>query len=291
MSIAIRRLKGNSKKLFCEGSLYLGLTAGFVGYWNYRIAIKKEFLLSHAHYRLSSPVRNMTPFEPIWMHWFRMPEKEYTIYHKFMPYYIIGQLDYSKEILIPKDRVVDGKKQKGFDVINPLYCYDGGKFNVEFMHEKNMIRQERAAMIIHRGWIPYEMKNKKTRPWETNSNQLVKVKGIFRQAEDHHYYKHPNNPTNNEWNNLALHDIAIFWELPNANELKQFYFQAVDIGDQGGSTVNNSTTVYKWPHVLTKDELVRDYYSWWTKEGVNRGLYYSLGSVSLASWLFFFMTI
>jgi cytochrome oxidase assembly protein ShyY1 len=36
--------------------------------------------------------------------WFRMPRQEYEMHHKFVPYYMIGQLDYTKEILIPEKK-------------------------------------------------------------------------------------------------------------------------------------------------------------------------------------------
>lgn len=33
--------------------------------------------------------------------WYKMPEVEFNVYHRFKPYFIIGQLDQTKEILIP----------------------------------------------------------------------------------------------------------------------------------------------------------------------------------------------
>jgi hypothetical protein len=53
--------------------------------------------------------------------------------------------------------------------------------------------------------------------------------GVFRAGKDIHDYKVPNNPDNNEWHNLALEDIGIFWDLPNWDEAKYFYFHAVDL--------------------------------------------------------------
>jgi len=61
--------------------------------------------------------------------WHRMPDEEFTVYHRFKPYYIIGQLDQSKEVLIPRDKVTDGITYSGFDVLNPLYCYEGGRIS------------------------------------------------------------------------------------------------------------------------------------------------------------------
>lgn len=295
MSVALRRLRGNNKKLVNYGALHLSLATGFVAYWNYRIKIKKEFLLSAGQYRFGQPMTNMTPWEATFLTWYRMPPMEYIMHHRFRPYFVIGQIDYTKEILLPKTRHINGKKLAGYDVINPLYCYDGGKIHLESIAKgeddsNKLIRPEKAALILHRGWIPYHMKNKKTRPWETNSHQLVKVNGVFRPSPDIHEYKKPNNPTNNEWYNLALEDIARFWELPNANEMKFYYFQQVDVHNEGGSTVNNSKVLYKWPYLLNKDDTIRDHYNWWCHEKWNKYIYYGLTPVSVASFVIFYLT-
>lgn len=292
MSVAIRRLRGNNRRLANYGAFHLGLITGFIGYWNYRMKIKKEFLLSHGQYKFSQPITNMTPWNVTYLTWYRMPMQEYLAYHQFRPYFVIGQIDYTKEVLLPKTRYVNGKKMRGYDVINPFYCYDGGKI---YLHKlvkdpEQAIEQDRAALILHRGWIPYDMKNKKSRPWETNSHQLVKVQGVFRQAPNIHSYSKPNNPSNNEWYNLALEDIARFWELPNFMEMKFFYFQQVDVLQQGGSTVNNSAEKYKWPYVLNREDTIRDELDWWLHERVNKFLYYSLTGVSAISWAVYFLT-
>jgi hypothetical protein len=59
---------------------------------------------------------------------------------------------------------------------------------------------------------------------------LVKINGTFRKGKNVHDYRVPNDPDSNEWNNLALEDIGIYWELPNFDECKFFYFHAVDFG-------------------------------------------------------------
>lgn len=56
-----------------------------------------------------------------------MPDEEWVVYHRFKPYFLIGQLDHSKEVLIPREK----NGQAGFDVINPLYCYEGGKVSMK----------------------------------------------------------------------------------------------------------------------------------------------------------------
>lgn len=54
-----------------------------------------------------------------------MPDTEFDAFHKFRPYFLLGQLDYSKEILIPKKNAETN--EEGYDIINPLYCYEGGR--------------------------------------------------------------------------------------------------------------------------------------------------------------------
>lgn len=73
---------------------------------------------------------NCTPWTQMYFTWWRMPETEWTVYHMFKPYYVIGQLDTSKEVLIPRKKVVNGQECDGFDVINPLFCYEGGKLSM-----------------------------------------------------------------------------------------------------------------------------------------------------------------
>jgi len=88
--------------------------------------------------------------------WWRMPEEEWTVYHRFRPYFVIGQLDYSKEVLIPRTKTVGGQPVAGFDVINPFYCYEGGKISMRVGIEDSgdPIKIDRAALIVRRGWIP-----------------------------------------------------------------------------------------------------------------------------------------
>lgn len=63
-----------------------------------------------------------------------------------------------------------------------------------------------------------------------NTQQLVKINGTFLKGKNIHDYSVPNDPDSNEWNNLALEDIGIYWELPNFDECKFFYFHAIDYG-------------------------------------------------------------
>ena len=114
---------------------------------------------------------------------------------------------------------------EGYDVINPLYCYEGGKISFRRAFAKeDPVSVERAALIINRGWIPKELKDKRSRPNELNSRRLTRFNGVFMKGKNIHDYKVPNNTDNNEWHNLQLEDIGIYWDLPNFDECKHYYF-------------------------------------------------------------------
>jgi cytochrome oxidase assembly protein ShyY1 len=102
--------------------------------------------------------------------WWRMPEEEWTVYHRFKSYFLEGQLDLSKEVLIPRTKVVNGKKEDGYDVLNPVYCYEGGRISMknQFAGE-DPIKVDRAAIIVNRGWIPAAYRDKRSRPEELNT--------------------------------------------------------------------------------------------------------------------------
>lgn len=115
-------------------------------------------------------------------------------------------------------------------MINPLYCYEGGRLSFKKAFKKeDPVSIERAAIIINRGWIPAHLKDKRSRPNELNTRKLMKFRGTFRKGKNIHDYKVPNNPDNGEWNNLALEDIGIYWDLSNFDECKHYYFHVCDI--------------------------------------------------------------
>ena len=245
-----------------DGAILAGIVTGSVAYWNYRERIRKEFYRSEAHYRFSHISENCTPWKQLYFTWWRMPAEEFNVYHRFKPYFIIGQLDHSKEILIPKK---NAQGADGFDVINPVYCYEGGRVSFkELFAGGDSTKIERAALIVNRGWIPAHLRDKRSRPTEVNTRELVKIKGVFRKGADIHDYKVPNNPDNNEWNNLCLEDIGIFWDLPNWDETKYYYFQAVDLGKDSNAFQSASGV-----RPVSKDELIDEHYQWRWSEGTH----------------------
>jgi hypothetical protein len=126
----IKRLSQEDRNFLREGAIFTTFVTGAVSYFNYRLFIQKDFLRSEGHYRFNHQITNITPWKQLYFTWWRMPDTEFNVYHRFKPYFIIGQVDYSKEILIPRTRVFpDGSKSKGYDVINPVYCYEGGRMS------------------------------------------------------------------------------------------------------------------------------------------------------------------
>jgi cytochrome oxidase assembly protein ShyY1 len=93
-----------------EGAIFTGFVTGCIAYQQYRNFISKEFYRSEAHYRFSSRITNCTPWKQLYFTWWRMPEEEWTVYHRFKPYFLFGQLDMSKEVLIPRKRTINGNE-------------------------------------------------------------------------------------------------------------------------------------------------------------------------------------
>jgi hypothetical protein len=76
----------------------------------------------------------------------------------------------SKEVLIPRNKYIDGVKYEDFDIINPLYCYEGGKISLRAaLNKKDPVSLERAAIIVNRGWIPAQYRDRRSRPAEQNT--------------------------------------------------------------------------------------------------------------------------
>lgn len=215
--------------------------------------------------------------------WWRMPEEEYNVYHKFKPYFILGQLDYSKEVLIPQSK----NGQPGFNVVNPLYCYEGGKVSMQgLMNDGDSVKIERAAVIVNRGWIPAHLRDKRSRPTEVNTRQLVKLNGCFRPGKDVHSYSAPNDPNSNEWNNMSLEDIGIFWDIPNYQEAKYYYFQAIDL-NPGANDFQKESGV----KAVSKDEYIDDFYEFRWHENTHRYFERGFGLAAAGCTLLTFLSI
>lgn len=222
--------------------------------------------------------------------WWRMPEEEWTIYHRFKPYFLIGQLDMTKEVLIPRSKTVNGYKREGFDVINPVYCYEGGRLSFKnAFSKKDPVKIDRAAIIVNRGWIPAEYRDKRSRPTEVNQRQLVRLTGTWRRGKNIHDYKVPNDPNSNEWHNLALEDIGIFWDLPNFDECKYYYFHTVDI--RGSGAIKGLENVESPVTSDTPDEVIENHFGWRWNEWAHQGLYRVFGGASALSFAVAFLAV
>ena len=153
----INRMPKEGKSYLFEGAWFATLAFGGVAYFNYRLYLRKQFLRSEGHYRFGQECKNCTPWRQMYFTWWRMPYEEWTVNHRFMPKFLVGQLDLSKEFLIPRTKKINGKSVEGFDVVNPLYCYEGGRLSMHQALEhkgKDMISIDRSAIIVVRGWIP-----------------------------------------------------------------------------------------------------------------------------------------
>ena len=73
----------------------------------------------------------------------------------------------SREILLPRKKTINGKIVDGFDVVNPLYCYEGGRISMKDSLTNNAedpLSIDRSAIICVRGWIPAKYRDKRSRP-------------------------------------------------------------------------------------------------------------------------------
>lgn len=86
----IKRFTTEERSLVRDGAIYLSLFTGSFAYWNYRQYIRKDFYRSEAHYRFSNRATNITPWKQLYFTWWRMPDEEFNVYHRFKPYFIIG---------------------------------------------------------------------------------------------------------------------------------------------------------------------------------------------------------
>ena len=99
-----KRLSNEDRSFVKEGAVATAILTGVFSYFNYREYIKKDFLRSEGHYRFNSRTQNITPWKQLYFTWWRMPDEEFNVYQRFKTYYMLGQLDTSKEILIPSVR-------------------------------------------------------------------------------------------------------------------------------------------------------------------------------------------
>jgi hypothetical protein len=73
-----------------RGLFFSSCLIGVGAYACYRKYIQEEFLVSHAHYKMSEKMVNATPWKKMYFTWYRMPYQEYNAYHRFRPYYVLG---------------------------------------------------------------------------------------------------------------------------------------------------------------------------------------------------------
>ena len=107
-----------------KGAFVVGIISSAFSYFYYRLWRQKTFEHNNGVYRLSLACDNGTPLISMFTSWYRLPLKEYSMTRQFMPYYVMGYIDYEKEVLIPRSVKINGTSYPGFDVVNPFYCMD-----------------------------------------------------------------------------------------------------------------------------------------------------------------------
>lgn len=89
----LKRLSTEDRNLVQQGAFFVFAITGPLAYWNYRQYIRKDFYRSEGTYRFNTVIANATPWTSMTTTWWRMPEEEFEAYHKFRPYFVLGQLD------------------------------------------------------------------------------------------------------------------------------------------------------------------------------------------------------
>ena len=93
-----------------------------------------------------------------------------------------------------------------------------------------------------------------------------------------HDYTVPNDPNANERNNLCLEDIGMYWDLPNFDESKYYYFHSVDLAGQNQESRQISPVAAD-----SVNEVVNDFYRWRWTETRHKNLAMPFGAASAIS--------
>ena len=101
-----------------------------------------------------------------------------------------------------------------------------------------------------------------------------------------HDYTVPNDPDSNEWNNLCLEDLGLYWDLPNNDECKYYYFHTVDLANDNLEA--REVTPVQSDSV---DEVVNDFYRWRWNEDRHKMLAMPFGALSAASIAIAYLTV
>lgn len=84
---------------------------------------------------------------------------------------------------------------------------------------------------------------------------------------------------------MALEDIGIFWDLPNWDEAKFYYFHAIEHEYQDVNLANGPVQPAKC------DELVNEHYGWRWDDTTNMNLYRAFGGLSATSFALAFLAL
>ena len=74
------------------------------------------------------------------------------------------------------------------------------------------------------------MKDRRLRPKDINCG-IETIFGTIKLSEvGKHDFHQPNDPSRGLWTNKSLHDMAIYWSLPNIRDAQTCYFEEVNFG-------------------------------------------------------------
>jgi hypothetical protein len=83
-----------------------------------------------------------------------------------------------------------------------------------------------------------------------------------------------------------LEDIGIFWDLPNWDEAKYYYFHAVQVNGEHTSGMEDVQTPVR---ADKPDDVITSHYGWRWHESRNQLLFRGFGAVSAVSFAMAFL--
>ena len=80
---------------------------------------------------------------------------------------------------------------------------------------------------------------------------------------------------------MCLEDIGIYWDLPNFDECKHYYFEVCDLGN--GQPPTTEPNREQFPMASSPDQVIEDHYGWRVKQSTNKAAFQVFGALAAVS--------
>eukprot|EP00347_Sterkiella_histriomuscorum_P024163 403332087 len=184
-------------------------------------------------------------------------ENEYS----FKKVTVRGMFDFTKEVQVEKDR----NGEKGVQIVVPFYTH---------LNEKG----EPCAILVNRGWVPYDLKNYNMHSKGVQSGEIT---GILYRGENKNKYSKPNTPIEHEFTRVEPYDIAVYNQLKNWEEASKFMLYQYDNDQEHRQILPTLPTAAELAQWKVSAERHQAYANMWK--------YLTFGGVvaNTALWLYF----